>query len=375
MRLPVVLGLAVLSGCGTGVPTVHLYDAEDYPAELSRWGVVTALGNRLQLGQHVLPYDLNTPLFSDYAHKLRTVWMPAGTYAEYGSDGAMVFPVGTILSKTFYYPVDASGRLALNDDYANDFSTDCSKDGLDLGMVRLIETRLLVRQPDGWEALAYVWDEAQRQARLEIAGAILNLQAHDGDAPQRLTYVVPTRDECASCHIADHTNGALEPIGTKDRHLDKVYAHYADGPAPQLARWKQAGYLAGQPLLEAPANALWKPGARDALNHRARSYLDVNCGHCHNPRGAADTSGLFLDAGEADPRRLGLCKPPVAAGRGSGGLAFSLVPGQPELSILSFRMLSTELDVMMPELGRTTVHREGVALIDAWIQSFPGTCD
>ena len=371
MRLPVVLGLAVLSGCGTGVPTVHLYDAEDYPAELSRWGVVTALGNRLQLGQRVLPYDLNTPLFSDYAHKLRTVWLPPGTHAEYRDHGALAFPVGTLLSKTFYYPRAAAGQLILSDNNASDFSAD----GLNLDAVRLIETRLLVRQAAGWDALAYVWNDAQREATLEIAGEILRLPVRGEGALETLTYIVPTRDECGSCHIADHTNGALEPIGTKDRHLDKVYTHYADGPAPQLARWKQTGYLAGQPLLEAPANALWKPGARDALNHRARSYLDVNCGHCHNPRGAADTSGLFLDAGEADPRRLGLCKPPVAAGRGSGGLAFSLVPGQPELSILSFRMLSTELDVMMPELGRTTVHREGVALIDAWIQSFPGTCD
>jgi uncharacterized repeat protein (TIGR03806 family) len=370
MRL-LVLGLAALSGCGTGVPTVHLYHADDYPAELSRWGVVTAQGNRLQLGQRVLPYDLNTPLFSDYAHKLRTVWLPAGTYAEYGSDGAMMFPVGTILSKTFYYPRAALGLLALNDDYAHDFSAE----GLNLDAVRLIETRLLVHQPDGWDALAYVWDEAQRDARLEIAGEILELPVHDGSAARRLTYVVPTRDECGSCHIADHTNGALEPIGTKVRHLDKQYVYYADGPAPQLARWSQTGYLAVQSPPDGLANALWKPGVGDALDHRARSYLDVNCGHCHNPRGSADTSGLFLDAGEADPRRLGLCKPPVAAGRGSGGLAYTLVPGQPEASILSFRMRGTDLDVMMPELGRTTVHREGVALIDAWIQNFPGRCD
>ena len=26
----------------------------------------------------VLPYDLNSPLFSDYAHKARFVWMPEG---------------------------------------------------------------------------------------------------------------------------------------------------------------------------------------------------------------------------------------------------------------------------------------------------------
>lgn len=31
------------------------------------------------------------------------------------------------------------------------------------------------------------------------------------------------------------------------------------------------------------------------LEHQARSYLDINCGHCHNANGAADTSGLLLD--------------------------------------------------------------------------------
>ena len=370
-RLPILgLGLAVVAGCGSGATVVKLHGIDDYPAQLSHWGVVTSQGNTLQLGQGVLPYDLNTPLFSDYAHKLRTVWTPPGAYAEFESDGALTFPVGTILSKTFYYPRATSGHLALNDDYANDFAAD----GLDLDAVRLIETRLLVHQPDGWDALAYVWDDAQREAQLEIAGEILTLAVHDEGAQASLTYIVPTRDECGSCHITDHASGALEPIGTKARHLDKAYQQYADGPAPQLARWQEANHLTALSPPEGTVNALWQPDARDTLDHRARSYLDVNCGHCHNPRGAADTSGLFLDMRETDPRRLGLCKPPIAAGRGSGGLAYSLVPEQPDASILSYRMRSTELDVMMPELGRTTVHREGVALIDSWIRALPGSC-
>jgi uncharacterized repeat protein (TIGR03806 family) len=368
-RLPGVL-LALLSGCGTGAPSVQLHDANAYPAELSHWGLVIARGTRLQLGQGVLPYDLNTPLFTDYAHKLRTVWLPAGTQAAYSAEETFDFPVGTLLSKTFYYPTDNSGRPMLNDDDSSDFAAD----GLNLDAVRLIETRLLVRQPDGWDALAYVWDDAQQEATLEIAGEILRFEAHDGATVRNLTYIVPTRDECGSCHITDHASGEFEPIGPKARHLDKDYRHYADGSAPQLARWTSAGYLAGRSIPGTSANALWEPYARDALAHRARSYLDVNCGHCHNPRGTADTSGLFLDMRETDPRRLGLCKPPVAAGRGSGGLAYSLLPGQPDASILSYRMRSTELDVMMPELGRTTVHLEGVALIDDWIHDLPGAC-
>ena len=75
-----------------------------------------------------------------------------------------------------------------------------------------------------------------------------------------------------------------------------------------------------------------------------------------------------------DDRHLGICKPPVAAGRGTGDHMFDIVPGQPDASILPYRMASSEPGVMMPEIGRSTVHREGVALIRAWIASQQGAC-
>jgi hypothetical protein len=123
-----------------------------------------------------------------------------------------------------------------------------------------------------------------------------------------------------------------------------------------------------------PANALWRAGAFDDLDRRARSYLDINCGHCHNPHGAADTSGLFLTMAESSPRRLGLCKPPVAAGRGTGGRHASIVPGAPDASILVYRVGSTDPGEMMPELGRTTAHDAGLELLRRWIEGLPGSC-
>jgi hypothetical protein len=102
--------------------------------------------------------------------------------------------------------------------------------------------------------------------------------------------------------------------------------------------------------------------------------LDVNCAHCHNAGGTANTSGLFLDAGQADLMRLGVCKVPVSAGHGAGDLLFDIVDGKPEESILIRRMDSDVPKVMMPELGRTITHREGVALIREWIRSLQGKC-
>ena len=79
---------------------------------IGRWSIPMAAISHLNDG--VVPYDLNTPLFSDYAHKLRTIWMPRrhrppNTMRMASFD----FPVGTIISKTFYYPLPArrSARL------------------------------------------------------------------------------------------------------------------------------------------------------------------------------------------------------------------------------------------------------------------------
>ena len=87
-----------------------------------------------------------------------------------------------------------------------------------------------------------------------------------------------------------------------------------------------------------------------------------------DPRGAARTSGLYLDHAQTEPAKFGVCKAPVATGRGSGGLSYDIVPGMPDMSILMYRISSTEPEIRMPELGRNLVHAEGVALIREWIE-------
>ena len=55
----------------------------------------------------VIPYSLNTPLFSDHAEKLRFVRVPEGQIVSYNDTATFDFPVGAALVKTFYFPVDA----------------------------------------------------------------------------------------------------------------------------------------------------------------------------------------------------------------------------------------------------------------------------
>ena len=359
-----LLAFALLSCARDPVPGPVRFHAEGQPDMLADWNVVFVAGGRLRLNDGVLPYDLNTPLFTDYAHKLRTVWMPAGTSARYEPEAAFDFPVGTIISKTFYYPRgDGDAVLRTDDDGAQ-----VRDGGLALDRVRLVETRLLVRRAEGWIALPYVWNAAQTQARLQRGGALvpMTLVAADGSS-RTLEYQVPDQNQCAGCHGDDMKTRAVFPIGPKARHLDREVA-YADGTTTsQLARWGQVGYLDDMPVTGAPRpNAMWTdPSA--PLDARARAYLDINCGHCHSPKGPARTSGMWLDAATTEPLRLGRCKLPIAAGKGTGGHAWGIVPGRPDASILTYRMASEDPAVMMPELGRSLAHEEGVALVRSWI--------
>lgn len=305
---------------------------EPWPERLSEWGLFKGNGSTLEPSPGVLPYEVATPLFSDYAEKLRTVWMPPGAAARYDEAGVFALPAGTILSKTFLYPREGGGR-------------------------RLIETRLLVHGQRGWVALPYLWDEDGAEAKLEIVGAIVPV-------PERgLRYVVPNMSQCQGCHEQDK---ALVPIGLQARHLGE----------DQLARWARQGYLTGAPGPgRAPRHPRWEQPGDGDLDARARAYLDANCAHCHSPKGPAASAGLDLRSSVTEARLLGVCKLPVAAGRGTGGLAFDIVPGQPEASILVYRMRSTDPGVMMPELGRTVVHAEAVELLSEWIRRMAGRCD
>ncbi len=291
----------------------------------------------------VTPYALNTPLFSDYAEKTRLLYLPPGTHARYQPTGALDLPVGAVLIKTFAYPADFR-RPDEN--------------------VRKLETRLLIHRRSGWVAYAYVWNEDQTQAVLKRAGKRLPVSFIDAKGQAReVDYRVPNQNQCKECHSL---SGRLAPIGPKARNLNGSFA-YPEGAENQLAHWTRTGMLTGAPAPDqSPRTAVWNNPA-EPLEARARAYLDGNCGHCHNPKGMASNTGLNLDLEEARPNRMGINKRPVAAGKGSGDLEVDLVPGHPDASIIAYRMASTEPGTMMPELGRSLVHDEGLALVRDYI--------
>jgi hypothetical protein len=295
----------------------QLVQSEAMPEKLSAFRLVKGLEPNIG----VKPYTLSTPLFSDYAEKWRYLYLPQGTALKWSGDGLPTFPVGSVLVKSFGYPADFRKPAA---------------------DIRLIETRLLIRRAAGWVALPYVWDVDGKDATLKRAGTRMAISwTHYDGAKRSISYAVPNVNQCKGCH---DSKGALTPIGPKARNIASGIAHPA--AATSLPRFEDT---------------------KASVTARARAYLDVNCGHCHSPDGPANTSGLWLQWDQKADTNLGLGKRPTAAGRGSGNLDFAIKPGAPDQSYLITRMESLDPGIAMPELGRATVHAEGVALLKRWI--------
>ncbi len=307
----------------------------------------------------VVPYDLNTPLFSDYALKQRAIYVPPGQAATYDADAALAFPVGSVIVKTF--------------SFATDLRTPTDP--------KLVETRLLVRAADGWKPMPYIWDADQRDATYSPGGEVRPIDFTDLDGNlQHASYLVPQRNQCESCHTLQDQSGAISMvlIGVKARHINRDYDYGgAIGVVNTLDHLTELGMLTGAPASAAAPKAYdfrpieaGGPGVVPAaeLDTAARAYLDINCSHCHNPHGNNGiTSQLFLDHGNPDLFHLGVCKRPGSAGVGYGGLTFDIVPGAPDSSILYFRDHTTQVGAIMPLLGRSVTHADGAALLHDWI--------
>lgn len=370
------LCLALVAGAAACIrpPSQPLVDptyfAAENPKSLRDWGMVQVSGDALVLGQRVTPYDLTTPLFTDYAQKLRTIWMPPGAAADYRPDDVLSFPIGTVISKTFFYQTGRGGRVLQQADPA----VIHDGEGLNLKAVRMVETRLLIHRPEGWAALTYLWNDAQTEAVLHRVGAVVPLtMVREDGTNQAFSYIVPNVTQCSACHATNVATRVIQPIGPKARLMNRDFA-YSGGSENQLTHLTAMGYLRGlNDPKTAPTAVAWTDSSAP-LEARARAYLDINCGHCHNPEGPADTSGLYLNAATPVSRASGVCKLPVAAGAGTGNRRFDVVPANADASIIPYRMASANPAVMMPEIGRSTAHAEGVALVRFWIDSMEGSC-
>jgi hypothetical protein len=185
-----------------------------------------------------------------------------------------------------------------------------------------------VKSGEDWKAYSYVWNEDDSDAFYNPVGDILTASFVDKKGVAKsVDYAVPNKNQCKSCHNRDNI---IRPLGPIVQNLDKDFS-YPDGKMNQISKWQSVGYLAKDYVKKPNHKPLadWQDKSK-SLEERSLAYLQVNCGHCHRENGSAHTTGLFLLTTMNDRKKLGICKTPVAAGKGAGNLKFGIQPGQPD---------------------------------------------
>ena len=294
----------------------------------------------------VLPYKIISTLFIDYGKAKTFVWMPDGVSAKYVDDYSLFeFPVGAVLMTNHYF------------DNVLPYQT-----------TKILETRLLIKKEEEWVLANYKWNEEQTEATYTEEGFDVSLEWLENNEPRSVNYRIPSYPECFTCH---NKYSIVTPIGPKPQNFDRN-VHYDEGEKNQLEKWLEFGYLESYP---SSINKLvdWSDETQP-LDLRARSYLDINCSHCHTEHGYCEYRPMrFSFKDTADPVNAGICvEPDDDIGNGT---VYIVSPGRPEKSVMHFRMSSVLTEYRMPLLGRTLRHEEGIELIEDWINSLTTICN
>ena len=333
-------------------PEEVIEEVKEMPYDtLSEYALVVGNGATQQPASGVIPYEPISPLFSDFSTKYRFLYVPEGKKIGYQNEAKWDFPDGSILVKTFAYLANLNEPA---------------------GERRLIETRLMLKDAEGWTPHTYLWNDEQTEATRKREGARVEVSWLDALGEMReITYRVPNTNQCLGCH---GDTGVTEQLGPRTRQLNKEYA-YVDGSENQIDKLHALGLFDVAPPDITERISLTSPSGDEDITWRARSYLDANCSHCHNPSiGVATNSGVHVNFETDNPIDYGVCRSPVAAGPGSGGFEFDIVPGNPEESIMVFRVGSEDPGIKMPEIG--TLHDPiGVEVLTEWIAGMePRNC-
>ena len=331
-----------------GFESLVNFNASEVPYQnLSEYNFFQGALASLNPQEDVIPYDLQSPLFSDYAKKDRFLWMPVDVSASYVSDTEILnFPNGTVLIKNFSYD-----------------------NVLPSGDKKIIETRVMYKLNGNWEFAEYVWNDAQTEAVLDLDGSFQDITWLDDEGMSRtVNYRVPSGGECFTCH---KKNDQPFPIGVRPQNVNKLYA-YEDGMMNQLERFQNQGFLDNYPG-SIDTVVRWDDESAD-LTERVRSYIDVNCAHCHAEDSHCDYRPMrFAYEETVIDDNLGICVEPDE----SIGSAFTHIinSGSASRSVLFERIQTIDEAIRMPLLGRSINHDEGIALIQEWINQLEPACE
>ncbi len=302
----------------------------------------------LRPNRSLIPYDIIFPFWSDGAAKFRWAAVPnepAGGKVGFTTNQAWSFPAGTVFVKHF------------------ELATDETRPEIK----RRLETRLLVRDESGGVyGATYKWRADNSDADLLPANLSETILIKTATGIRTQIWYYPSRQDCQTCH----TERAGHVLGVTTRQMNREFTYPGGISDNQLRAWNHIGMFAPDleesslpklPMLAEPEDA------KRSLEDRARSYLDANCAHCHQPGGTV----AFFDARYDTPLpRQDLIEGPVRFDQGIDR-AHVIAPNDPWRSLALLRVESSSGD-KMPPLAHNVLDRQGSALLRAWITSLEG---
>ena len=307
--------------------------ASEFPATLSETGCFSEENIR-EPASGVVAYDLNSPLWSDGAGKERYFAIPDGTDITIEESGDWSFPTGSVLIKTFLLQGEP------------------------------VETRLLIRHGGGnWAGYSYEWNDEGTEAHLLASSKTKRVG-------NQLWYF-PSRAQCMNCHTSPNGNHAAERVlGLETAQINRDFIYPGNLIANQIQTLTSVGYFATSPGSPSGLAQMPNPitGTAD-VGTRARAYLHSNCANCHQPNGPG--------RGGMDFRFTthwltgGYCNQTPSFGNLGITNARLLKPDVAAESIIPLRMARADAN-RMPPLGVHVTDTQGLAVVDAWINSLSG---
>ena len=328
-----------------------------FPRRLSETGLFTSVEDQTP-SPGVTSYSINATHWADHTTSERWMAVPGSEPVQVDKSLRWQFPDGAVLAKTVSIEMthgDPSSSLR-------------------------IETQILHREDGAWRPYTYLWNEDQADAELvAMAGATRSLRILDAAAPDGVreqTYRIASRGECQMCHnpwAELKTSGlGIQSASPLAISIDQLNKHQGQDTSHenQLAALQRHGWISGNvPQSPSGAPKLANPyDAKADLNARVRSYLHVNCAHCHQPHaGGSALIELASDVKLEDAKVLD-AKP----GQGAFGISHARIvaPHDPEGSVLFYRMAKVG-DGRMPRIGSNEVDERAVAMLHEWIAQLP----
>jgi uncharacterized repeat protein (TIGR03806 family) len=316
------------------------------PATLSEAGVFSDTKN-LVPAAGLVPYDVNLPQWTDGIPARRWIAVPAGKQVKFDPAGRWGFPPGTVLVQ--HFEVVEAG------------ATD--------GKARRLETRLLVGAANGsFYAASYRWNAEGSDADLVTTDSSTTISVPVGESgrPRSESWAFTRWESCLECHSPE----AGFVLGVKARQLHRKYEYAGGVTDQQLRAWNHIGLFEKAPGRMAMASVvpLAAPDQQAAsVEHRVRSYLDVNCAHCHGAKAIRAAWNGNITAPRAEQ---GLIFGPLVGENTSANLHV-IAPRDVGGSVLHRRASTIDVIDRMPPLGAQRIDRAFLNVLEQWIAELP----